>query len=142
MEMEGERPNASNDTVVVPRGGGGGSRGLRNETVVSSVDGGDYANVYPWDDQNEKMEKWPHGADVRVNLKDGKPDVLCLKPAENHQGHTLRKKSRGGQRPHFSIPTASFGKINGTVAGRVVESWPEGDTICVRIASFYKGGQA
>jgi hypothetical protein len=138
MEIKAGLLNRSVNFVDVPRGGSGGrSRGPHTEFVASAVEGGEYMNLYP-PDQNEKIQEWKRGAGVRVNFKDGKPDVLCLKAAEHHQGHSLRKKSRGGQRAHFSIPTAPFGKIDGTVAGRVVESWVEGDEICVRISSFYK----
>ena len=143
MEMEGERPTASNDIIVVPRGGGGGggrSRGPRNETFVSAIEGGEYINLYPSDDQNEVMEKWPLGVDVSVQYKNALPDYLILQEAEQHQGHTLRKKKRGGQRQHVSIPTAAFRAVRGTVAGVAVESWTAGKAFCVRIAHLYGNG--
>ena len=100
-------------------------------------------NLYPPDGECEKMQKWPHGADVSVVFKGGKPDFLRLRQAPlGPLGHALRKRGKSGQREHFSVPTKSFGKINGSVKGRVVETWTEGDAFCVRIAGFYESGQA
>ena len=145
MTIEAERPNAGDDiVVVVPRGGGGArSRGPRTDTVASAIEGGWYMNLYPPDGECEKMRKWPHGVNISVKFAGGKPDVLRLRQAPvGPLGHTLRKKGKSSQREHIAVPTQAFGKINGTVQGRVVESWSEDDAFCIRIASFYAGGQA
>jgi hypothetical protein len=120
--------------MKMPFGGGGGSRGPRNETVVSAVNHGEYLNVYLSDALKEKAREWKQGTEVECEFKDGKPDVLYFQKAEQ-QGHTLRKKS--GQREHFALATAGIGKIDGSIKGVAVKSWAEGDGFCVRIGHFY-----
>jgi hypothetical protein len=138
MTIEAERPIASIDIRVVPVGGsGGGSRGPRNDTVVSAVNDGWYLHVYPSDPLCEGMRKWL-GADIRVEFKDGKVSVLRLKEAEHHC-HPLRKKGKSGQREHFAVPTTAIGKTEGSVKGRVVKTWTEGDEVCIDISSFFSG---
>ena len=130
--------------VVAPRGGlGARSRGPRTETVASAIEGGWYLNLYPSDGECEKMRKWPHGVNISVKFAGGKPDVLRLRQAPvGPLGHTLRKKGKSSQREHIAVPTQAFGRINGSVKGRVVETWTEGDAFCVRISSFYSEEQA
>jgi hypothetical protein len=137
MEMEGERPNASVDIIDIPfRGSGGGGRGPRTETVVSSVNGGAHLNVYPSDSQCAVMREWEHGADILVQLKDGQPFILRLRKAKG-QGLTLRKKGKSGWHEHYAVPTAIIGRAAATIKGRIVESWSEGVEICIRIAGFF-----
>jgi hypothetical protein len=132
--------------VEVPCGGnGGGGRGPRNATVVSLVNSGAYYNLYPAGTECEKMQKWPRGAVIHVVFKAGMPDYLRLRPAPaGHLGHTLRKKSKSGHRAHFAVPTEVIGRGNVSVKGRVVESWTADDdvTVCIRVRSFYEGGQS
>jgi hypothetical protein len=123
-----------NAIIDVPFRSGGGGR--RDKTVVSVVDGGEYINVYPGDSLCAVMRTWPLGAQVRCQLKNGKPDVLRFQAADS-AGHTLRKKSKGGQREHFAVPTEVIGKLDSSIKGVEVESWADGDAICIRIGAFY-----
>jgi hypothetical protein len=123
-----------NRTITVPFGGGGGSRGPITATIVSVVNHGGYLNVYPHSVSLEMLRKWKRGAEVSVCFKDGKPGTLRFREA-HHQGHTLRKKS--GQREHFAVPTAAFGKIDGSTKGVAVESWADDDYFYVRVGQLY-----
>ena len=65
-------------------------------------------------------------------LKDGVPDVLRLKPAEE-KGYTLRTPP--WQRPYLVVPTAIVGGMRPTKAVPV-EAWIDGDTICIRVRNL------
>jgi hypothetical protein len=107
----------------------------RAETFVSAVNGGAHLNLYLSATLMEVASQWANGAQVRWQMKDGKPDVIRLRAAAA-KAYTLRKS--GQQRPHFAIPAVSVGGAASSREAVPAESWVEGDEVCIRIpAGFF-----
>jgi hypothetical protein len=121
------------DVIDIPYGA---NRGRRSETQVSLVGGGRHVNFYLSDELIEVARAWPLGAEIRLKRSNGKPDVVCFRAA-TQKAYALRSRS-GTMRPHFTIPV---GKIGGNIAimlkATTVESWVDGEEICVRVADLF-----
>jgi hypothetical protein len=107
----------------------------RPQTYVSSVNRGAHFNIYLAaalliGEDGQKLMR----VSVRWQFKNGKPYAVRLRPAEQ-SGYKLREPPE--QRPHFPIPTAAVGGLSRSLEAVPVESWREGDEICVRVDSFF-----
>jgi hypothetical protein len=125
------------DIVDAPFGGSrGGSTGVRLQTFVSAVNAGAHLNIYLSDELLELARQWRRVL-VRWHRKAGKPDVIHLR--QSPSGYSPRAK--GGQRLHFTIPTASVGKASGSIKPVACDAWVEGDEICVNVTALFAGEQ-
>jgi len=111
----------------------------RAHTYVSAVGGGMHLNLYLSAAMMAVAGQWEHGAQVRWHCQNGVPDVIRLRAAAQ-KAYTLR--THGQQRPHFTVPTAPVGGGLSNLEAVQVESWVEGDEICIRIPQgiFSDGG--
>ena len=111
----------------------------REQMYVSVVGGGAHLNLYLSAAMMAVAGQWEHGAQIRWQYKNGKPDVIRLRAAAQ-KAYTLR--THGQQRPHFTVPTAPVGGGLSNLEAVQVESWVEGDEICIRIPQgiFSDGG--
>jgi hypothetical protein len=136
-----QRLDATEGEIVdVPYGGsmrtGRQPSGPRAETFVSAVNSGDHFNIFVGAPllSGEGGTKNGRRATVRVQRLHGKPHILQLKLGP--RGYKLREPRTG--RPHFPIPTACVGGVDGSHEAVPVDSWLDTVTneICVLIASF------
>jgi hypothetical protein len=102
----------------------------RAQTFVSAVNGGAHLNLYLSAAMMAVAGQWEHGAQIRWHCKHGKPDIVRLRAAAQ-KAYTIR--THGQQRPHFTVPTASVGGGLSNLEALQVESWVEGDEICIRV---------
>jgi hypothetical protein len=138
---------ADGDIIDAPFGakvGTDGSRPVgtppqpRAQTYVSAVSGGAHLNLYLSAAMMAVAGQWEHGAQVRWHCQNGVPDVIRLRAAAQ-KAYTLR--THGQQRPHFTVPTAPVGGGLSNLEAVQVESWVEGDKICIRIPQgIFSGG--
>jgi hypothetical protein len=129
----------ADDIVDAPYGAKVGTRTIRppgippqprEQTFVSGVNRGAHLNLYLSTALHAMARAWLNGAKVRWQLKGGRPDVIRLSAA-TQKAYTLR--THGQQRPHFCIPTGSVGRAASSFETMPVESWVDGDEICIRI---------
>jgi hypothetical protein len=102
----------------------------RAQTYVSAVNGGNHLNLYLSAAMMAVADQWEHGAQIRWQCKNGMPDVVRLRAAAQ-KAYTMR--FHGQQRPHFTVPTASVGGGSSNLDAVQVESWIDGDEICIRV---------
>jgi hypothetical protein len=111
----------------------------REQTYVSAVGGGAHLNIYLAEKLHAMASSYEHGVSVRWQFKNGKPNVVRLRAAA-HKAYTLR--THGQQRPHFTVPTASVGGGLRNLEAVQVESWVEGDEMCIRVpAGIFTDGE-
>ena len=111
----------------------------RAQTYVSAVGGGMHLNLYLSAAMMAVAGQWEHGAQIRWQCKNGKPDLVRLRAAAQ-KAYTLR--THGQQRPHFTVPTASVGGGLRNLEAVQVESWIDGDEICIRLpAGIFTDGE-
>jgi hypothetical protein len=130
-----------NRRVALPVGGRSGKGGVRTETYVSSVNGGEHTNIFLTDNQSGKVKRWKNGAQIECQFQDNRPDLLIFQEAEHPGGLRMREKKPGGQREHFVLKTSLFGKIDRSIKPVAVESWDEGDGFCIRVAHLFNRGE-
>ena len=101
----------------------------REKTYVSGVNGGQHLNIYLSAALYAVAILWELGAQIRWQFEGGVPCIARLRAAAQ-KAYALRH--HGQQRPHFAIPTASVGGASSSFEAMAVESWIDGDEICIR----------
>ena len=111
------------DFIDIPFGGKGRSRA---KTFVSVVNAGKHLNLHLSAVLKEVAASWEHGAQIRCQRKSGVPDVIHLRAA-TEKAYTLRP---------------IIGKVAPSFKSAAVESWVEGDEICIRLPTgIFAGGE-